>query len=68
MNISGTTCTSIDDCTLDCSRGMQTDNNGCEICECIPCPSVICATPCENGLKLGNDGCPSCECNDGKIV
>ena len=56
------------ECDLVCVNGFKTDDNGCEICDCIPCPSIICAAPCENGFKVGNNGCPSCECNDGKII
>ncbi len=41
-------------------------NTGCPICQCNPCPILICTKNCTYGLKRNEVGCPICVCESNK--
>jgi len=52
-------------CTTACGYGRLRDANGCESCDCNPCPQVLCFRYCENGYQTDpNTGCQTCLCNE----
>ena len=54
-------------CGLYCPYGYETDENGCQLCQCkelITCPPVRCEMYCEHGFKKDEFGCEICQCNE----
>jgi hypothetical protein len=54
-------------CALYCEDGFETDQDGCEICQCREpqeCPEVLCALYCEDGFETDDDGCEICKCRE----
>jgi len=54
-------------CMMFCDNGYKKDNQGCEICSCLPspvktCPDVTCDNLCPHGYSRNSAGCATCGC------
>jgi len=55
-------------CMVFCDNGYKRDDQGCEICSCLPspalktCPDVTCDNLCPAGYQRNDAGCATCSC------
>lgn len=54
-------------CMVFCDNGYKRDENGCEVCSCLPstekiCPDVTCDNLCPGGYQRNAAGCATCAC------
>jgi len=55
-------------CMVFCDNGYKKDDQGCEICSCLPaptvqtCPDVTCDNLCPAGYQRNAAGCATCNC------
>jgi hypothetical protein len=55
-------------CNVFCDYGYKKNNQGCEICSCLPapavkkCPDITCDNLCPSGYQRNAAGCATCGC------